>query len=151
MRRMPPSTRVLRRAVRMFLAMPRRRSKSENRFTPSMASRMMRSDHHSPTMSRERATGQTLSLFDLRFMPHLYEYFNQTSCILQPVYSIQRSGSGFMAKAGKRDAMRLSGKKALITGGNSGIGLATAKVFVDEGAEVIITGRNQATLDEAVK
>jgi NAD(P)-dependent dehydrogenase (short-subunit alcohol dehydrogenase family) len=47
--------------------------------------------------------------------------------------------------------MRLSGKKALITGGNSGIGLATAKVFIDEGAEVIITGRNQQTLDEAVK
>jgi len=47
--------------------------------------------------------------------------------------------------------MRLQGKKAFITGGNSGIGLATAKLFVDEGAEVIITGRNQETLDEAVK
>ncbi|WP_035346938.1 SDR family NAD(P)-dependent oxidoreductase [Edaphobacter aggregans] len=47
--------------------------------------------------------------------------------------------------------MRLKGKKALITGGNSGIGLATAKLFVDEGAEVIITGRNQQTLDEALK
>jgi NAD(P)-dependent dehydrogenase (short-subunit alcohol dehydrogenase family) len=47
--------------------------------------------------------------------------------------------------------MRLKGKRALITGGNSGIGLATAKLFVDEGAEVIITGRNQQTLDEAIK
>jgi NAD(P)-dependent dehydrogenase (short-subunit alcohol dehydrogenase family) len=47
--------------------------------------------------------------------------------------------------------MKLKGKKALITGGNSGIGLATAKLFVDEGAEVIITGRNQETLNEAVK
>ena len=47
--------------------------------------------------------------------------------------------------------MKLKGKKALITGGNSGIGLATAKLFVDEGAEVFITGRNQETLDEAVK
>jgi NAD(P)-dependent dehydrogenase (short-subunit alcohol dehydrogenase family) len=47
--------------------------------------------------------------------------------------------------------MRLKGKTALITGGNSGIGLATARLFVAEGARVIITGRNQATLDAAAK
>src|SRR6201987_1522563 len=47
--------------------------------------------------------------------------------------------------------MRLRNKTALITGGNSGIGFATAKLFVDEGAKVIITGRNQATLDQAAK
>src|SRR6202012_5316403 len=47
--------------------------------------------------------------------------------------------------------MRLANKTALITGGNSGIGLATAKLFVTEGARVIITGRNQATLDAAAK
>jgi NAD(P)-dependent dehydrogenase (short-subunit alcohol dehydrogenase family) len=46
--------------------------------------------------------------------------------------------------------MKLIGKKALITGGNSGIGLATARLFVAEGAEVAITGRNQKTLDEAI-
>jgi NAD(P)-dependent dehydrogenase (short-subunit alcohol dehydrogenase family) len=46
--------------------------------------------------------------------------------------------------------MKLMGKKALITGGNSGIGLATARLFVAEGAEVAITGRDQHTLDEAV-
>ncbi|MGC1638232.1 MAG: SDR family NAD(P)-dependent oxidoreductase, partial [Candidatus Acidiferrales bacterium] len=46
--------------------------------------------------------------------------------------------------------MKLTGKKALITGGNSGIGLATARLFVAEGAQVAITGRNQKTLDEVI-
>jgi len=46
---------------------------------------------------------------------------------------------------------KLDGKIALVTGGNSGIGLATAKRFVEEGAYVFITGRRQANLDEAVK
>jgi NAD(P)-dependent dehydrogenase (short-subunit alcohol dehydrogenase family) len=47
--------------------------------------------------------------------------------------------------------MRLANKAALITGGNSGIGLATARLFIAEGARVAITGRNQATLDAAAK
>jgi NAD(P)-dependent dehydrogenase (short-subunit alcohol dehydrogenase family) len=46
---------------------------------------------------------------------------------------------------------KLSGKIALVTGGNSGIGLATAKRFVAEGAYVYITGRRQESLDAAVK
>lgn len=46
---------------------------------------------------------------------------------------------------------KLDGKVALITGGNSGIGLATAKRFVQEGAYVFITGRTQLKLDGAVK
>ncbi len=46
---------------------------------------------------------------------------------------------------------RLEGKVAVVTGGNSGIGLATAKRFHEEGARVVIAGRSQKTLDEAVK
>jgi NAD(P)-dependent dehydrogenase (short-subunit alcohol dehydrogenase family) len=48
-------------------------------------------------------------------------------------------------------AGKLDGKEAVITGGNSGIGLATAKRFVAEGARVVITGRRQSELDAAVK
>ncbi|KPH12449.1 SDR family oxidoreductase [Chryseobacterium sp. ERMR1:04] len=46
---------------------------------------------------------------------------------------------------------KLKDKVAVITGGGSGIGLATAKRFVAEGAKVAITGRSQKTLDEALK
>lgn len=46
---------------------------------------------------------------------------------------------------------KLEGKVAVITGGNSGMGLATAERFVAEGAHVFITGRRQGELDAAVK
>jgi NAD(P)-dependent dehydrogenase (short-subunit alcohol dehydrogenase family) len=45
---------------------------------------------------------------------------------------------------------QLDGKTALVTGGTSGIGLATARRFAEEGAHVFLTGRRQAQLDEAV-
>jgi NAD(P)-dependent dehydrogenase (short-subunit alcohol dehydrogenase family) len=46
---------------------------------------------------------------------------------------------------------KLTGKVALVTGGNSGMGLATARLFAAEGAQVVITGRRQEALDEAAK
>ena len=46
---------------------------------------------------------------------------------------------------------RLQGKTAVITGANSGIGLAAARLFAAEGAQVFMTGRRQAELDEAVR
>ncbi|MFH8703993.1 SDR family oxidoreductase [Streptomyces rubrogriseus] len=44
---------------------------------------------------------------------------------------------------------KYAGKRVVITGGSSGFGVATAQLLVDEGAHVLITGRNQATLDAA--
>src|ERR1700693_6092634 len=56
-----------------------------------------------------------------------------------------------MAQRRKNVSQKLVGKVAVVTGGSSGIGLATANRFVDEGAYVFITGRRQNELDAAVK
>src|SRR5499426_1288157 len=49
------------------------------------------------------------------------------------------------------NARRFQGKVAVVTGGNSGIGLGVAKAYAQEGADVAITGRNEKTLEAAAK
>jgi NAD(P)-dependent dehydrogenase (short-subunit alcohol dehydrogenase family) len=58
----------------------------------------------------------------------------------------QKRGIMLSTNAGK-----LAGKVALVTGGTSGLDFATAQLFIAEGAQVLITGRRQAELDEAVQ
>src|SRR5579864_6765733 len=60
-------------------------------------------------------------------------------------------GSKVTGKRRNQMAGKLEGKIALVTGGSTGIGLATAQRFVKEGAYVYITGRRQPELDAAAK
>src|ERR1700746_1578536 len=64
---------------------------------------------------------------------------------------IRRLTSSAFRTGHTRMNRKLEGRVALVTGGSSGIGLATAERFVAEGAFVYITGRRQAQLDAAVK
>jgi hypothetical protein len=59
--------------------------------------------------------------------------------------------TGFWYQKDVKTTGKLQGKVAVITGGTSGMALATAKLIVDEGGYVLITGRRQEQLDQAVK
>ena len=78
------------------------------------------------------------------------------SSIIGPIGRMRRGARPNALRSGKlhgsidkveEEMPKLDGKIAVITGGSSGIGLATAKVFVKKGARVYITGRRQAELE----
>src|SRR5580704_5708470 len=71
----------------------------------------------------------------------------QFSSTAKGIYSC----TGFYTSAKGAIMGKLEGKVAVITGGSSGMALASARLFVEEGAYVFITGRRQEQLDEAVK
>src|SRR5271155_112453 len=88
-----------------------------------------------------RETSARASMADWCPPPHggYRQQIPEVSCS-QLSYNLERKMSG-----------KLEGKVAIVTGGSSGIGLATAQRFVAEGAYVFITGRRQAELDAAGK
>src|SRR5216683_8093896 len=153
---MPWSTRVRSRTVRMFFASPIFFWNSLKRRIPSKASRMISSDHQSPSASSDRAIGHSAFSRLVRFTMGVLSVPKKSippitalcSCIMKP--DPLDSPSGLIMQP-LEAIVRLANKTALITGGNSGIGLATARLFVAEGARVAITGRNQATLEAAAK
>src|SRR6516164_5725795 len=67
------------------------------------------------------------------------------------VYAKLDCGGLILGKRSVMSAQRFQGKVAVVTGGNSGIGLGVAKAYAREGAQVAITGRNQKTLEAAAK
>src|ERR1700723_2236756 len=69
-----------------------------------------------------------------------------------PISRVSEASSNNQERSLKGEVMgKLEGKVAVITGGSSGMALASAMLFVEEGAYVFITGRKQEALDEAVK
>jgi NAD(P)-dependent dehydrogenase (short-subunit alcohol dehydrogenase family) len=71
--------------------------------------------------------------------------WNDIHSLIRPGDNTSRQRNGMGTQVGKLD-----GRTAIVTGGSSGIGLATAKAFIAEGARVAIVGRTQARIDAAL-
>src|ERR1700721_1892144 len=85
------------------------------------------------------------------FAPPMCALAHSTPDAGGPISSVSVSSPDDQRRSLKEEVMgKLDGKVAVITGGSSGMALASAKRFVEEGAYVFITGRRQEALDEAV-
>ena len=97
-----------------------------------------------------RGWRQSSHWFD--FAPPLCALSYSTPDAGRPISRASEASSNNREQSLKGEVMgKLEGRVAVITGGSSGMALASAKLFVEEGAHVFITGRRQEALDEAVK
>src|SRR5258705_10169520 len=85
------------------------------------------------------------------FAPPMCALLHSTPDAERPISRVSGTSPNNQRRSLKEVMGKLEGKVAVITGGSSGMALASAKRFVEEGAYVFITGRRQEALDEAVK
>ena len=108
--------------------------------------RNWRPSRHKDPPPQKKAKNDATDYFDI----HLNVELQKTGeAGLNP--QVRRSFPGLRDDNREINMKRLEGKVAVVTGGNSGIGLASAKRLQEEGARVAIAGRSKKTLDEAVK
>src|SRR5713101_6978633 len=104
-------------------------------------------------LKNKQIAGAAIDVFDIEPLPASHPFRTLDNVLATPHigYVSHDLYNSFYEDTVSNIRKWLEGKVAVITGGTEGIGLATAKLFVKEGAYVFITGRRQKELDEAVK